>query len=175
MKKIILIVIVTVAVLVAAFTIYIYSGSYNVSQLSSDNGLTKWAINTVKKKSISKRIQNIKAPPMNDSAVFVEGFQHYHQMCSTCHGGPGVSPDELAKGLYPRPPEFYKSNDMPEPAEAFWIIKNGIKYTAMPAFGPTHNDQKIWAITDFLLNKMNKMSPEGFRDWIKEYAGKETD
>ncbi|MEP7231601.1 MAG: cytochrome c [Ginsengibacter sp.] len=48
---------------------------------------------------------------------------------------------------------------MPDTTEAFWIIKNGIKMTSMPAFGPTHSDQKIWAITDFLLNKMNKMSP----------------
>jgi mono/diheme cytochrome c family protein len=96
-------------------------------------------------------------------------------MCSTCHGGPGVSPDELAKGLYPSPPEFYKSHDMPEPAEAFWVIKNGIRLTAMPGFGPTHDDQKIWAITYFLLNKMNKMSPGEYQDWIKKYAGKDSD
>jgi mono/diheme cytochrome c family protein len=112
---------------------------------------------------------------MNDSAMLVEGFSHYNEMCSTCHGGPGVSPDELAKGLYPRPPKFYKSDDMPDTAEAFWIIKNGIKFTSMPAFGPTHSDQKIWAITDFLLNKMNKMSPEEYQEWKKEYSGKETD
>jgi mono/diheme cytochrome c family protein len=40
----------------------------------------------------------------------------------------------------------------------------------MPAYGPTHNDQKIWAITDFLLNKMNKMSPEEYQEWKKKYV-----
>lgn len=171
MKKIFLTVIITLAIIVAAFTIYIYSGAYNVSQLSPHNSFTNWAITTTKENSISKRTKDIKVPPMNDTAAFVIGFEHYNEMCSTCHGGPGISTDELSKGLFPVPPKFYKSNDMPEPAEAFWIIKNGIKFTAMPAFGPTHDDQKIWAITDFLLNKMNKMSPDEYQEWKKKYSG----
>lgn len=175
MKKMILTIIVTLVVLFAAFIIYIYSGVYDVSQLSHHNVITKWAINTAKKKSIHKRLQNLKVPSMNDTLMEVEGFTHYKEMCSTCHGGPGVNPDELSKGLYPRPPKFYKSNDMPGPAEAFWVIKNGIRFTAMPGFGPTHDDQKIWAITEFLLNKMNKMSPEEYQNWIKKYAGQDSD
>lgn len=175
MKKIIVTVLVTFVILIAAFTIYIYSGAYNVSQLSEHNAITQWAINTAKEKSINKRIKNLKVPAMDDTSMAIEGFTHYNEMCSTCHGGPGVSPDELSKGLYPTPPKFYKSDDMPGPAEAFWVIKNGIKFTAMPGFGPTHDDQKIWAITDFLLNKMNKMSPEEYQDWIKKYAGMGSD
>lgn len=175
MKKIIVTLVVTLIVIIAAFTIFIYSGAYNVSQLAPHNAITKWAINTAKEKSISKRIKDIKVPPMNDTSMIVEGFRHYNEMCSTCHGGPGISPDELAKGLYPRPPKFYKSNDMPEPAEAFWIIKNGIKFTGMPGFGATHDDQKIWAITDFLLNKMNKMTADEYQDWRKKYSGEGTD
>jgi mono/diheme cytochrome c family protein len=174
MKKIIVTIFLTLVILIVAFTIYIYSGAYNMSQLSPHHAITKWAINTAKEKSINKRIGNLKVPSMNDTSMEIEGFTHYHEMCSTCHGGPGISPDELAKGLYPSPPKFYKSGDLPEPAAAFWIIKNGIKFTAMPAFGPTHNDQKIWAITDFLLNKMNKMTPGEYQDWIKKYRGKDS-
>lgn len=64
---------------------------------------------------------------------------------------------------------------MPQPAEAFWIIKNGIKYTVMPAFGPTHDDEKIWAIFDFLLNKMNKMSPKDYKEWQQKFANEGDD
>ena len=35
-------------------------------------------------------------------------------------------------------------------AELFWIIKNGIKMTGMPAFGPTHQDEQIWNIVGFV-------------------------
>ena len=174
MKKAILTVIITLGVIIVAFLIYIFSGAYNVRQ-SKDNSISEWVLNTAKNQSISKRIKGIKVPPMNDSAMLVIGFKHYNEMCTTCHGGPGISPDELSKGLFPSPPKFYKSDDMPETAEAFWVIKNGIKFTAMPAFGPTHDDNKIWAITDFLLNKMNKMSPEEYKEWQQKYAGKGDD
>ncbi|HEY5405932.1 MAG TPA: cytochrome c [Ginsengibacter sp.] len=170
MKKIILSVFLTLVVIIGAILIYIYSGSYNVSQLVPHNALTKWAVTTTTHHSIDKRLKGIKVPPMNDSAMIAEGFMHYNEMCVTCHGGPGISPDELAKGLYPQPPKFYKSTDMPDTAEAFWIIKNGIKMTSMPAFGPTHTDAKIWAMTDFLLTKLNEMSPEEYQLWVHKYS-----
>lgn len=169
MIKTILTVIITLVVAILAFLIYIYSGSYNIRQ-SKDKSFSEWIFTTAKNQSISKRIKDIKVPPMNDTAMFRIGFMHYDEMCATCHGGPGISPDELSKGLFPAPPEFYKSDDMPEPAEAFWIIKNGIKFSAMPAFGATHDDHKIWAITDFLLNKMNKMTPVEYQQWQQKYA-----
>ena len=172
MKKIILTVIITLLVIFAASIIYIYSGAFNVSQLAPHHSFVDWELSTAKDKSISKRSKDLQVPSMNDSAMFVMGFEHYNEMCSTCHGGPGVNPDELSKGLYPSPPEFYKSKDLPTMVEAFWVIKNGIKYTAMPAFGPTHDDEKVWAITDFLINKMNKMSPEEYQEWKNKYSEK---
>ena len=170
MKKIILSVIITIVVLIGLFVIFIYSGAYNVSQLVHHNPVTQWAINTTVVHSIDSRDKDIKVPGMNDTTMLQEGFSHYNEMCVTCHGGPGIQPDDLSKGLYPEPPKFYKSNDMPDTTEAFWIIKNGIKYTSMPAFGPTHSDQKIWAITDFLLNKLNKMTPQEYAQWKEKYA-----
>jgi len=170
MKKIILTFIITLVVIVAAFTAYIYSGTYDVSQLTPHNAITKWMIRTTMHKSINKRLKAIQVPPLNDTAMIVQGFVHYNEMCVICHGAPGINPEDLAEGLYPKPPRFYKSNNMPDPDESFWIIKNGIKMTSMPAYGPSHTDQKIWAITDFLLNKMNKMSTEEYQTWIKKYS-----
>jgi len=170
MKKIILSILSTLVFLGVVFIVYIYSGSYDVSQLTPHSTITKWMINTTKHYSIKKRLKNIQVPPLNDTTMIAQGFVHYDEMCVICHGGPGNNPEELAKGLYPKPPRFYKSNDMPDPDESFWIIKNGIKMTSMPAFGPTHTDQEIWAITDFLLNKMNKMSPDDYSAWLKKYS-----
>jgi len=147
-----------------------FSGSYDVSQLAQHNGITQWVINTSTNHSIEKRLKGIQVPAMNNTKMIELGFVHYNEMCVSCHGAPGINPEELAKGLCPEPPKFYKSDDMPDPDETFWIIKNGIKMTSMPAYGPTHTDQNIWAITDFLLNKMNKMSPEEYQAWTKKYA-----
>ena len=170
MKKIILTVIITLVVLVAGFTAYIYSGAFNVSQLVPHKAITLRLIRTTLHRSIDKRIKNIQVPPLNDTSMFIEGFRHYNEMCTMCHGAPGIDPDEMVEGLYPKPPRFYKSRFMPEPNESFWIIKNGIKLTSMPAFGPTHSDRKIWSIAAFLLDKMNKMSPEEYQLWRKKYS-----
>ena len=170
MKTAILTLIITFVILTGSFLIYIASGEYDVSQTVHHNGLTKWVIQTVKHNSINGRLKEIQVPAMNDSAAFITGFVHYNEMCVMCHGAPGIKPEEMAEGLYPKPPKFYKSEDMPDTAEAFWIIKNGIKLTSMPAYGPTHDDKKIWAITDFLLNKMNKMSPDEYHAWVQKYG-----
>ncbi|MEO9004922.1 MAG: hypothetical protein ABI288_09305, partial [Ginsengibacter sp.] len=96
MRKTVLTVIITLVILIAAFTIYIYSGAYDIGQLPHDS-FAEWLGPTVKEHSISKRIRHITVPPMNDTAMFVIGFEHYNEMCSTCHGGPGIIPDELSK------------------------------------------------------------------------------
>lgn len=170
MKRTFLTIILTLVALAAIVTAYMYSGAYNISQMDHHNAITKWMIGTTTHYSIKKRTEDIKVPQLNDSSLIKEGFVHYNEMCVICHGAPGIDPGELTRGLYPRPPSFYKSNDMPETTEAFWIIKNGIKMTSMPSFGVTHPDQKIWAITDFLLNEMNKMSPEEYSSWQRKYS-----
>jgi cytochrome c553 len=36
------------------------------------------------------------------------------------------------------------------PRELFWIVKNGLKYTGMPAWVAPHRDDEVWAIVAFL-------------------------
>ena len=175
MKRTIITIVVTLVVLGALSVAYIFSGIFNVSQLVPHKAVTKWVIRTTLHYSVQKRFEKITVPAFTDTSMIAEGFTHYNEMCVICHGAPGIEPGELVQGLYPRPPVFYKSDDMPETGEAFWIIKNGIKMTGMPAFGPTHTDQQIWAITDFLLNKLNKMSPEEYLAWRKKYPVMGTD
>jgi mono/diheme cytochrome c family protein len=169
MKNFLLGIVLTVVVVIIAFVVFIYSGSYNISQLSHHNTFTEKIIGITTFHSITKRVKGIEVPTLTDTAILAEGFSHYNEMCVVCHGGAGIEPSELAKGLYPEPPKFYKSEFMPHPDEAFWIIKNGIKLTSMPAFAPTHTDKQIWAITAFMLNKMNSMSPADYQDWLKKY------
>ena len=174
MKKIILTVIVTLLVLLFGFIMYIKSGTYDISQLTPHNGFTKWIIHETKENSIEKRMgENAVPENLKDTAVLIKGFSHYNEMCVQCHAGPGKNENEMAKGLYPKPPKMYKNKEDEDPQEFFWIIKNGIKMTGMPAYGPTHDDEKIWAITAFVTGKLNKMSPEEYQAWSKKYGEKE--
>ena len=45
----------------------------------------------------------------------------------------------------------------------FWVIKNGIKMTAMPAWGLSHDDATIWAMVAFIF-KMSGMTQEQYKE-----------
>ena len=96
-------------------------------------------------------------PKLDNPALIAEGAENYAEMCTGCHLAPGMQDTEIRKGLYPQPPNL-ALDGVDNPAEAFWIIKHGIKMTAMPAWGATHDDAKIWAMVAF-LGKLPAMSP----------------
>ena len=172
MRKTILTVIATLIILMVLFLIYIFSGAYNISQLSPHNKITKWVINTTTHNSIRARMKENAVPGnIKDTALIVLGFQHYNEMCVGCHGAPGIDQSEvIVKGLYPKPPAIYKHVEEGDAQEFFWIIKNGIKMTGMPAYKPTHDDAKIWAITAFVTQKLGNMSAAEYSSWSEKYA-----
>ena len=43
--------------------------------------------------------------------------------------------------------------------------------TSMPAYGPTHSDDKIWAMAAFVSQKLATMSPDEYKSWQEKYAG----
>lgn len=53
----------------------------------------------------------------------------------------------------------------------YWIIKHGIRNTAMSAYGPFYSDKQLWALTAF-LGEINHLPP-GMLDRIqpKKAAG----
>lgn len=170
MKKIILTVVITLAVLFLGLWLFMLSGTYDISQLTPHNAITKWMIKTTTHHSIDKRMKENTVPDLSNPEITIAGFKMYNKMCVECHGAPGEEASPMTKGLYPKPPTIYKSDDIPEAQEAFWIIKNGIKMTSMPAYGPSKNDKDLWAITAFLSNKLGKMSPSDYKEWKEKYS-----
>ena len=155
MKYLVRTVIVLVIFLVGML-LFLYSGAYNVSAMVPHNKLTLWIINTLKDNSIERRSNDIKTPNnLNDTSLIKIGFEHYKEMCQGCHGAPGIERNEIGQGLYPKPPNLaHSAKEMPA-SELFWITKNGIKLTGMPAFGKTHSDDKIWALVAFMKTLPN--------------------
>ncbi len=162
---------ITIAILITSFYLYISTGSFEISQLTPHNALTKKIISITKHRSIDKRMKEVVVPGnLKDTDLIIAGFKHYEEMCTGCHAAPGVNADEMAKGLYPKPPELFKHVEEDDAQEFFWILKNGIKMTSMPAYGPTHSDDKIWAITAFVTQKLGKMSAADYQSWITKYG-----
>jgi len=160
--KILLSVLMTLAILFVLFLIFVYSGWYNVSAMNEESGMMKWVLTTTQNNSIESRSEDISVPDLNDSSMIAEGFEHYNEMCVSCHGAPGMEETELSKGLNPPAPYLVDEAEEINPQELFWITKNGIKMTGMPAWGRTHSDEKIWAIVAF-TKQLSKMTAEDYK------------
>ena len=171
MKKILVTIIATLAVLCAGFFIYISSGAYDISQLTPHNKFTKTIIGITTHSSINKRLKEVVVPGnITDTAMIVRGFKQYSQMCVGCHSAPGFPDNKFVEGWYPKPPELFKYVKQDDAQEFFWIIKYGIKMTSMPAFKPIEEDPKLWDVTAFVTQKLGKMSPAEYSTWLKKYA-----
>jgi mono/diheme cytochrome c family protein len=148
---------------------FIYSGVYDVAASTPDTGLIAWALETTQHRSVHRAAEafeeTAQVPDLEDPERIRNGFVHYYEMCVACHGAPGVPISEIGQGLNPYPPELASESE--GPAESFWVVKNGIKMTGMPAFGLTHSDDEIWDIVAF-MNRMPKLSPQQYQQMIAE-------
>ncbi len=160
MKRTLLTVAATFLLLVLGTGLYVASGIYDVG---ADRPHTRWmfaVLDTLRERSIEARASRIQVPSLNSAERLAEGAEHYSAMCTECHLAPGMPDTPLRQGLMPTPPDLSRSKV--DPAEAFWIIKHGIKATAMPAWGKTHDDEAIWNLVAF-VEQLPTMSPEQYR------------
>lgn len=135
----------------------IYSGSYDVAASSRDGGVLRWVLGSTRAHSIERRAGDLK-PPSFTQADIREGGSHFKAMCQECHGGPGAEREEFATAMNPAPPDLSKVANRFSEAEIFWVAKNGIKMTGMPAFGKTDEDEELWKVAAFVKRGLGTMS-----------------
>ena len=97
------------------------------------------------------------------------GARLYRDKCADCHGSP-INPDsDYGRSFSPRAPQFMKeAPDLPD-NENFYIIKHGVRYTAMPAWGGIMTDAEIWMVVQ-TLNRFQKLPPEAQEELKKPTA-----
>ncbi|MAS36267.1 MAG: cytochrome C oxidase Cbb3 [Anaerolineaceae bacterium] len=140
--------------------LFIYSGVYPIGADVPHNKLTYWLLETLRERSIARAADNLQIPDdLDTSDRILTGGADYNDMCASCHLKPGKSESDFSIGLYPTPPNltvavspYGSSKDRNDASiqRQYWIIKHGIKASGMPAWGPTHNDERIWNMVAFL-------------------------
>jgi hypothetical protein len=155
-------------VLVLIAIAFVWSGMYDISATTPHWGITSHIIEIVRERSIDVRSDKIQVPNLNDAKYLKSAISHYHGMCRLCHGAPGYDPEEFVEGLYPVPPSMISGEIQGEMgnAEIYWIAKNGIKLTGMPAFGPTHSEEQLWGMVA-LAEKLPSLNADGYRKLLE--------
>jgi mono/diheme cytochrome c family protein len=142
---------------------FVYSGIYNIGADDHHTRPVYALMRTLRERSIESRAKDLRVPNLDDPQLILKGAGQYAAMCTGCHLAPGMADSEIRPGLYPQPPELSKFRSYPR--EAFWVIKHGIKMSAMPAWGSSHDDATIWSMVAF-LQKLPDLSPGQYKDIV---------
>ncbi|MCZ6712056.1 MAG: cytochrome c [Gammaproteobacteria bacterium] len=169
--KTIVITVLLVALLGAGTGIlFVYSGVYNVSAQSPHSAVSNWVLGATKDASVSRRARSVEVPDLTSDALRLVGVNGFEAMCVGCHGAPGKKPGPLGQGLNPSPPDLQHSAREHSPAELFWVTKNGIKMTGMPAWGPTHDDEELWPLVA-LMSALPELDAKAYDDLVARAEG----
>jgi mono/diheme cytochrome c family protein len=120
--------------------------------------------------SVRRSAMGIEAPPPgNVDDAMVEGGRLYLNGCAGCHGTPGKPGQDVSS--YPRVPQLPQVGTQYSDPELYWIVKHGIRNTAMSAYGPFYSDKELWALTSF-LRRIDHLPPGVLeRSQAKKTAG----
>jgi mono/diheme cytochrome c family protein len=141
---------------------FIWSGLYDISATDQHLAPTYYAIKKTMERSVARRAQDIPVPPLGAPAQLERGLSLFRAHCVQCHGAPGVAPEPFALGMTPLPTPLVRSGRDRSPGHLFWVVKEGIKMTGMPAWKFRMTDDDTWAVVA-ALKHLPKMSPRDYR------------
>jgi thiosulfate dehydrogenase len=157
----------TIVVAAVCGYIVLRSGLVPANADAEPGWLEIWAANTSLDATLDRDAPKGPNPVALTDANLIAGIDLYGQHCAICHGTAkgDASASPIAKGEYPAPPQL-ATNGVEEDPEgySFWMIKHGIRWTGMPSWAGTLNDEQIWTVALFLKH-MDKLPPAAQQAW----------
>ncbi|MGA8291298.1 MAG: cytochrome c [Rhodoplanes sp.] len=153
-------------VIAVGAAVFFFGGYFNVAASESNPGIVNWALVKVRMASVGRRAGLASPVDLDSPDVVRAGARAFSERgCTNCHGAPGVQWQKFSEGLNPDPPDLKEIAPEREPAQLFWVVKNGIKMTGMPSFGAIGaDDTEIWSIVAF-VRKLPNTSEADFKAW----------
>jgi len=107
--------------------------------------------------SIPSDAKALRNPIQSTAEILAEAKQHYKEHCAVCHAEDGSGKTETAAGMSPEVPDLRAGHiQRLTDGELFYIIKNGVRFTAMPAWDMP--DDHHWELVT-LIRALPKQYP----------------
>lgn len=136
---------------IAGGLLLLATGLFSVTASSGHWPITDWALHSALRHAVNMQSLRVEVPRLDDPALVARGAGHYEIGCASCHGRPGEPPPPIPGHMTPPPPDLVPRIDEWQPRELFYIVKNGIKFTGMPAWVAQERDDEVWSVVAFLL------------------------
>ncbi len=138
------------AIALAGALLVIATGAFDARASTQHSPVMAWATHTAMQNNMRSGAKDVQPPAAFTPAQTIDGLHLYMRDCVSCHGGPGVARDAWVQGMTPSPPFLVDASRRWTRAQLFWVVKNGVKMTAMPAWGATESDADVWDVVAFL-------------------------
>lgn len=124
-----------------------------------------WALHTYMRqwaRNWSYWVEKPKFVDLSDPALVRLGAGYFETGCAACHGAPGHARNPIVRMMEPSPPALAsKEMSSLSDKELYWIVWNGIRYTAMPGWTGDHREDEVWAMVAFLRN-YDEVAPQEY-------------
>lgn len=158
-------VLITLAVLaglgLAAAGGIVFLGLFNVSARSGHFPGVSWVLHTTYRNSVRLRAPAAETvPDLEDPDLIALGARHFDTGCRVCHAAPGDQRSATIRAMLPAPPHITQAVKDWEPQHLFWIVREGVKMSGMPAW-PAGREDDVWPVVAF-LTQVGSMEPEDY-------------
>ena len=139
-------------ILVAAVSFAVAALSFNLAALPAPGRFETRVADFSKGLLIDRASRRgIPPRPVDMKASVEAGSEHYGLDCSVCHSDDGRGQTPVGEWMYPRAADLTsKQVQSYSDQELFWIIRNGIRFTGMPAFGEVESPDHIWDLVNYV-------------------------
>lgn len=154
MGKFVVGIILGVLLVPAAFYLYCVSGHAPVATASSPMPFETFFAKTALHATLNREAPKTHSTRASGAGLLA-GVHVYRHNCMACHGLPAKPPSNIARGMFPRPPQLLKPGQMvtDDPVGVtYWKVKHGIRLTGMPGFTGLLTDEQIWNVSLLLAN-----------------------
>ncbi|MBC7137564.1 MAG: c-type cytochrome, partial [Defluviimonas sp.] len=130
-----------------------WSGLVSIAASSGHWSATRWFLGWTMTNAVGTQAMLVDKPEgldLDDPTLVRRAAGHFATGCAACHGAPGVPQSPVVRQMVPSPPRLEEKVAEWSDEELFWIVKNGIKFSGMPAWPAQSRDDEVWAQVAFL-------------------------
>jgi mono/diheme cytochrome c family protein len=155
--------------------------AHGFSAAEQPSSIERWIALSARSAALPSDARARTNPLPNNPEVLAEARAHWADHCAGCHSNDGSGDALLGKRTYPPAPDMrLPATQQMTDGELFYIIQNGIRLTAMPAWGggSAHDEQDSWKLVHFIRHlpqltaaekkEMEKLNPKGPDDLKEE-------
>jgi mono/diheme cytochrome c family protein len=114
--------------------------------------------------ALARRAPRVASPVSATTDNLLAGMKIYRDNCEGCHGGADRAPSDFGASFYPRVPQFPIHPPRRPVWQLHYVIRNGVRWTAMPGWRRLLSDDDMWRAATF-VSRIDSLPLEVVAEW----------